>query len=231
MKSRTIKIRLVLLVIVMLILCICIGRCAIFQNTGSILSSIETFFSSETTDNTWNLILVNGDHTIPDDYTPELTTLSNGRQIDSRIYPNLQKMFDDMRAEGIDPVVGEGYRTAQQQADMMTEQIDIYLAEGYSQLEAESLAASMVAQPGHSEHQLGLAVDINANKSVSTNDQVYTWLAENAWAYGFILRYPADKTDITGIAYEPWHYRYVGIKEAKEIYEKRICLEEYVGAD
>ena len=81
--------------------------------------------------------------------------------------------------------------------------------------------------PGTSEHQLGIAVDINADKSKSSNDEVYTWLAANAHNYGFILRYPQGKQEITGTSYGPWHYRYVGVDAAREIYERGICLEEY----
>ena len=84
---------------------------------------------------------------------------------------------------------------------------------------------------GTSEHQLGIAVDINADKSKSSNDEVYTWLAANAHNYGFILRYPQGKQEITGTSYEPWHYRYVGVDAAREIYERGICLEEYFEQD
>ena len=86
-----------------------------------------------------------------------------------------------------------------------------------------------MAVPGTSEHQLGLAVDINANPDNSTDEEVYAWLAENAWQFGFILRYPQDKTQITGIQYEPWHYRYVGREAAAHIHTSGQCLEEYLG--
>ena len=82
--------------------------------------------------------------------------------------------------------------------------------------------------PGFSEHQLGIAVDINADHAGSTDDEVYTWLAENSWQYGFIKRYPSDKTEITGTINEPWHYRYVGKEAAREIVSQEVCLEEYV---
>lgn len=90
------------------------------------------------------------------------------------------------------------------------------------------MASEWVAAPGTSEHQLGIAVDINADKTKSTNDEVYTWLAEHAREYGFILRYPKDKENVTGTGYEPWHYRYVGKEAAKEIWQEGCCLEEYV---
>lgn len=176
----------------------------------------------------WYLILVNYENKIPENYVPELTVLDNGRSVDSRIYPYLQQMFDDMRADEIYPVVGEGYRTAAEQRQMMDEKVEAYINDGFSRKRAEALAENEVAAVGKSEHQLGLAVDINADKSFSDNEDVYNWLAKNAYKYGFILRYPADKTKITGIDFEPWHYRYVGEDAAKEIYERRICLEEYL---
>lgn len=231
MKHRNRKIRLILLSVLAILLCMGIGKYCISHHAIPILSETGALFTNHSSEEPWNLILVNATHAIPEDYSLELTTLSNGKQVDSRIYPSLQEMFDDMRADGIEPIVGEGYRTEQQQKDMMTQQIDAYLAEGYQEKEAQSLAEDLVALPGYSEHQLGLAVDINADKSVSTNEEVYQWLAEHSWQYGFILRYPADKEDITGISYEPWHYRYVGTDAAKEIYERKICLEEYLNAD
>jgi zinc D-Ala-D-Ala carboxypeptidase len=176
----------------------------------------------------WNLILVNQDNYIPDDYDIELTVLSNGESVDSRIYADLQDMFDNARSAGIYPIVGSGFRTQEKQQTLLDEKIEAYQADGHSKAKARGLAKKWVAMPGTSEHQLGLAVDINADKSKSTNDEVYDWLANNAYQYGFILRYPADKTDITGTIYEPWHYRYVGKDVAKEIYSKGICLEEYI---
>ena len=165
---------------------------------------------------------------MPRRYSPELTTLSNGVQVDSRIYPDLQSMFDDMRTEGVYPVVGEGYRSEQQQQEMMQEKIDAYLAEGYSERKARKEAEKWVAKPNYSEHQLGLALDINADKSRCDNDTIYQWLSQNAYRYGFILRYPEGKEDITGIDYEPWHYRYVGKEAAQEIQSENVCLEEYL---
>ncbi len=85
-----------------------------------------------------------------------------------------------------------------------------------------------MGEKGTSEHELGLAVDVTADKTLCTNDTVYAWLAENAYRYGFILRYPADKESVTGIACEPWHYRYVGTQAAQTIYEQGLCLEEYL---
>ena len=175
----------------------------------------------------WNLIIVNRWNELPEDYSVELTELSNGQKVDSRIYPYLQEMFDAARAEGVYPVVREGYRTEEEQQEILDDKIQTYINQGYSQSRAERTAKEWVALPGTSEHQLGIAVDINADKSKCSNEEVYAWLAENAYKYGFILRYPLGKQEITGTSYEPWHYRYVGEDAALEIYEQGLCLEEY----
>lgn len=175
----------------------------------------------------WNLMLVNSRYRIPDDYSVELIRLSNGEQVDSRIYPDLQQMFDDARGDGYSLFVRAGYRSGEDQEDLMEDKIEAYRQEGYSQREAEHEAEKWVAKPGTSEHELGLAVDINAEGQTDGN-RLYQWLAEHSWKYGFILRYPAEKEEITGIDYEPWHFRYVGKQAAKEMYEQDLCLEEYV---
>lgn len=175
----------------------------------------------------WNLMLVNSRYRIPDDYSVELIRLSNGEQVDSRIYPDLQEMFDDARGAGYSLFVRAGYRSEEDQENLMEDKIEAYRQEGYSQREAEHEAEKWVAKPGTSEHELGLAVDINAEGQTDGN-RLYQWLAEHSWKYGFILRYPAEKEEITGIDYEPWHFRYVGKQAAKEMYEKDLCLEEYV---
>ena len=175
----------------------------------------------------WNLVVVNRWNELPEDYDIELMELSNGQKIDERIYPYLQEMFDAARAEGIYPIVREGYRTAKEQQDIFDEKVQAYINEGYSRTRAEKTAKEWVALPGTSEHQLGIAVDINADKAKCSNDEVYAWLAENAHEFGFILRYPQGKTEVTGTGYEPWHYRYVGVDAAQEIYNRNICLEDY----
>lgn len=179
--------------------------------------------------NDWRLILVNRTHKIPDGFIGELTLLDCGKYVDSRIYPDLQRMFDDMRDEGIYPVVNEGYRTKEEQEQMMEDKVNAYIYDGVSEKLARKLAEESVAAAGTSEHELGIAVDIIADKTKSDNEAVYRWLAENAYKYGFILRYPQDKTTLTGFEYEPWHYRYVGTDAAAEIFERGICLEEYLG--
>ncbi|WP_418490489.1 M15 family metallopeptidase [Frisingicoccus sp.] len=177
----------------------------------------------------WQLLLVNQWNSLPDGYAPELTELWNGESVDSRIYPDLQEMFDDARAVGLNPYVNSGYRTAQVQQSLMDEEINDYMVQGYSEAEARRLAEQWVAVPGTSEHQLGLAVDISMEDTATqTTSDMWQWLMKNSYKYGFILRYPEDKTNITGISYEPWHYRYVGREAAEEIYRSGLCLEEYL---
>lgn len=201
----------------------------LFHFSGLSLSSTGQIISGSYSDSDdWYLVLVNSRHAVPKGWSLELTKLSNGESVDSRIYPDLQQMFDDARAEGVYPLVRAGYRTNEEQQRIMDDKIAAYKKEGYSDSKAKQLAEDAVAVPGTSEHELGLAVDINADLSKSENEKVYEWLAENAWEYGFIQRYPEHKADITGIEYEPWHYRYVGKEAAKDIYKKGICLEEYL---
>lgn len=177
----------------------------------------------------WYLILVNSTHYLPEDYEADIVVLSNGESIDRKIYEPLQEMFDDMRKDGVYPIVASGYRTQEEQEQIMEDKIAEYIGQGYSEPEAKSMAEEWVAVPGTSEHQLGIAVDINADGINSYGDEVYSWLLENSYKYGFVKRYPEDKTNITGIINEPWHYRYVGKEAAKEMVEKNLCLEEYLG--
>ncbi len=182
----------------------------------------------------WYLILVNKEHPIPEDFTVSLQGISNGHAVDKRVYPALQAMLEAARREGLSPVICSSYRTNEKQTDLYWKRVRKCLAEGDSEEEAEREAGRWVAVPGTSEHQTGLAVDI-VDESYQILDEkqestgVQKWLMENAYRFGFILRYPTEKSGITGIGYEPWHYRYVGIKAAKEIREKGVCLEEYLG--
>lgn len=184
---------------------------------------------TNTASDDWNLILVNRWNPIPEDYDVTLTELQNGHSVDSRIYPDLQRMFDDARAQGILPTITSSFRTAEYQQQLLDEKIAEYEASGYARKEAEELAKTWVAVPGTSEHEIGIAVDISsADAGQQDPSVVWQWLNENSYKYGFILRYPEDKTDVTGVIYEPWHYRYVGQETAREIYEQGVCLEEFL---
>ena len=185
----------------------------------------------------WNLILINGDHPLPEGYqVPEFTQLINGHSIDKRAYPDLQRMMDDCRAAGLEPTICSSYRTWAKQEELFERKVQSCLPQAGSREEAERQAAVWVARPGTSEHQAGLAVDI-VDKAYQTLDDgqektaVQRWLMDHCAEYGYILRYPTDKSAITGVGYEPWHYRYVGVEAAREIMSQGICLEEYLGAD
>jgi len=180
-----------------------------------------------TLENGWNLILVNQTHLIPDNYKVELQELSNGKEVDERIYKPLISMLKDGADEGYYMIVVEAFRTEEEQQNLMDEKVKAYMDEGYPKILAIEMAEKWVAVPGTSEHQLGIAVDINPDYDRS-GKEVYEWLAQNAHEYGFINRYPEDKVHITGIMNEPWHYRYVGEDVAQEMYEKDMCLEEYL---
>lgn len=185
--------------------------------------------------NEWSMVLVNPWNKLPDDFSVMLTELDNGHAVDSRIYNDLQEMLNDARSEGLEPLICSSYRSYELQDRLFRNKVDFYLSEGYVSYNAEREAAKWVAFPGTSEHQTGLAVDIvSIHYQLLDENQEDTpeqkWLMENSYKYGFILRYPTDKSHITGINYEPWHYRYVGKEVAKEIYEQGLCLEEYLEA-
>lgn len=175
------------------------------------------------TDTPWYLTLVNKWNPLPENYDLELVEIEGGELVDKRIYDPLMEMLDDAKAEDLAPIVVSGYRTQEKQQSIMDKKIDSYRQQGYSKNEAKELAQQWVAVAGNSEHQLGLAVDING-----TTYDIYLWLQENSYKYGFIFRYPGYKTEITGVAEEVWHYRYVGVEAATEIYEQGVCLEEYL---
>ena len=181
----------------------------------------------------WNLILVNPWNRIPEDFSVELAQWEGEQQVDERIYPDLEQMMADMGAEGLRPLICSSYRTDEKQQSLFRKKVESYLEQGYSLTEADEAAGKWIAVPGTSEHQTGLAMDIidmgypYLNEK-QENTAVQKWLMAHSWEYGFILRYPREKSDITGINYEPWHYRYVGKEAAKEIYELGICLEEYL---
>ena len=179
------------------------------------------------------LTLVNGEHPMPSDWQQEIVELKNGQSIDSRAYPDLQEMMDDARAEGLEPYICSSWRSSETQKRLFREEAAKYVKQGYSESEAEIQAARWVAVPGTSEHELGLALDIvsvdNQRLEEEQEDMpVQRRLMAHCYEYGFILRYPKDKEDITGISYEPWHYRYVGRENAEVIRDSGMCLEEYV---
>lgn len=181
----------------------------------------------------WMLRLVNPWNRMPDGYVPELVTLTNGQQVDARCYPALQQMMDDCRAAGLKPIICSSYRPWETQVRLFNTDVEKYKQQGMTQEQAEAETAKSVAVPGTSEHQLGLAVDIVDQSyqllhETQQDTPAQQWLMANCWRYGFILRFPKDKESVTGITYEPWHYRYVGEEAARAITESGMCLEEYL---
>ena len=189
--------------------------------------------SGEVSAQDWSLLLVNNRHPIPEDYEFTLGTIWGSLQCDERIIPPFLGMLQAAKEDGITLEVCSPYRTLDRQEHLFDRKIVRYMKRGMSYMEAYKLAARVVNVPGTSEHQIGLALDIYTD-SYKTLDEGFgetaagIWLRENCAEYGFILRYPKGKEYITGIEYEPWHFRYVGKTAAKEIMGQGLTLEEYV---
>lgn len=169
----------------------------------------------------WNMILVNHDKEMPDDFSIKTVEVENGYVIDERVCDSLKQMLADCRDAGFSPRIISSFRTRETQQ---------YLYD-------HTANKADTALPGHSEHECGLAADIIDSSSLGWRDPLIEkqeelptqkWLMEHCQDYGFILRYPKDKVDVTGIVYEPWHYRYVGKIHAKAIMSSGVCLEEYI---
>lgn len=180
------------------------------------------------------LRLVNPWTRLPEGYAPpEPADIGEEMTVDSRCYEDLMAMLEDCRAAGNAPYVCSAYRDLEKQQFLYNNKIRRLVLEGTDPAEAPEIAAMSVALPNTSEHQLGLAVDIidwyYTNLDAGQEDtSTQQWLMENCWDYGFILRYPNGTSEITGIIYEPWHYRYVGREAALEIRDLGITLEEYI---
>lgn len=179
--------------------------------------------------NQWNLKLVNKDNRVDRTYVPELEEIDDGIMFDKRAISYLKSMINAMYKEGITKIwVQSAYRSYDKQEELFNRQVQSQKSKGKSQEEAERLAQTVVQRPEMSEHNLALAADFNTVTNEFENTKAFTWLQKNAAEYGFILRYPKDKQEITGITYESWHWRYVGKEHAKIIKEKGYCLEEYI---
>lgn len=181
----------------------------------------------------WELILVNDSHPLDKDYTVNLSSVTGGQKVDCRIVEPLNEMLKAMRKEGLHPMICSAYRSVERQAELFEEYIEEKLEAGWNYEDAFYKAKTRICVPGTSEHQTGLAVDIVGKYHQSLDDaQADTkeakWLLEHCAEYGFILRFPKDKTDITGVDYESWHFRYVGTDAASYIMKHEITLEEYL---
>ncbi|SHH73856.1 D-alanyl-D-alanine carboxypeptidase [Sporobacter termitidis DSM 10068] len=186
----------------------------------------------EDTANQWQLVLVNGKNPLSKDYVPPLAAVGQYK-FDERAADALKKMLADARTAGLSPIICSAYRSYDKQMSLYNSQVSKQAAKGLSYEKAREEAKKVVACPGTSEHNLGLAADIVSKDYQLLDDaQAQTpeaqWLKDNCYKYGFIPRYPPDKSDITGIIFEPWHYRYVGVEAATYITENNLCLEEYL---
>jgi len=180
----------------------------------------------------WELILVNAQNMLPKDFTVDLIGFENTR-VDCRIAESLQKMIDAAKDDGINISVCSGFRSVKEQDVLYDGKCLIYISEGYSENASKIFVSQYLQTGGASEHHTGLAVDLLTDGATDLTESfaeapAYTWLKENAAKYGFIERYPKDKEEYTGILWEPWHYRYVGGKNAKAITSEGLCLEEYL---
>lgn len=191
------------------------------------------------------LILVNPWNPLPEDFNielayindfaPELAVHNDNEQMEVHAAEALAKMVRDCRAAGHGAYICSAYRSHEKQMMLYENKIDRVIAEGYSEEEAPDIAAQAVAVPGTSEHELGLSTDILDESYPYLNEQqvqtgTQQWLMEHCWEYGYILRYPNGTSDVTGIIFEPWHYRYVGDEFAKEIHDSGLPLEQYLEA-
>lgn len=177
----------------------------------------------------WNLKLVNSQNLLPEDFEVDLVELYESKSFDKRAIKELNQMIIDMKKDGITNIyISSAYRSIEEQRKLYENRVYVYIKQGVTRQEAEQVIQQVINKPRASEHHLGLAVDFNSVEEDFKETDAYEWLVKNAENYGFILRYPEEKMEITGIIYEPWHWRYVGEEHAKEMNRMRICLEEYI---
>ena len=198
-------------------------------------SYTETGIGEETPafDNSdWRLVLVNKQHPIPEDYSFKLGAIKGYMKCDERIIVDLLSMLQAAKDDGINLMIRSPYRTDDRQETNFNRRIKLYMEQGYSYMEAYKKASRVITIPGASEHQIGLALDITSD-TYSSLDEAFSdtnagkWLAQHSCEYGFTLRYPEGKEYITGIDFEPWHFRYVGKDAATIMMQDNICLEEF----
>lgn len=181
----------------------------------------------------WCLILTNAEYPVPEDYEVELESIPGTEQsVDKRIYEPLMAMIGDMKAQGLSPIVCSGYRTLDKQEKLFNRKVLSFVKAGHTKEESYNLARQTISIPGSGEHCLGLAVDFYTRRyhkleRAFEDTPESKWLVEHAQDYGFVMRYGENKTDITGIQYEPWHYRYVGVEAANYMKDNELSLEEF----
>lgn len=178
----------------------------------------------------WNLIVVSMEREIPEGYDPETREIfDTGYELDARVTPYYEKMYLAGKKDGVTLTPFSGHRSYERQRINYNNLTETYMARyGLDREAAAKKAASVILPPGTSEHNIGLAMDICNTYDSFADSAEYAWLMENAYKYGFILRYPKEKEAVTGIVYEPWHWRFVGVEYAKKIKDSGLCLEEYL---
>ena len=182
--------------------------------------------------NNWNLTVVNSGYRIPSDYKPDLVYVcGSGERLDRKVAVQYEKMYKAAAKEGVYLTPCSGYRSYDLQERNYNRKVDYYKSQGYSTAQAKIKAATIIMPPGSSEHNLGYAMDILCVEEYFENSKQFKWLQKNAADYGFILRYPKDKQNITKVTYEPWHWRYVGVDAAKAMKSSGLTLEEYMGVN
>lgn len=183
-----------------------------------------------------NLLLVNGNNPLPEDYDYEgnLTIIDQKylcgyrNQMDKDAYIFAKAMLDAAWKDNVELYILSPYRSYSSQSVLFENEVKRYLNGSTTREQAEIKASTVVARPGTSEHHTGLAVDLNSVETNFEDTEAFSWLKEHGEEYGFIMRYAESKQDLTGVIYEPWHWRFVGIKHAKEMNRLGMCLEEYI---
>ena len=181
----------------------------------------------------WYMVLANRSSVLPGDFAVAETATVGEAVVDARIAEALRQMVNDAAAAGVKLKPTNGYRSIARQQELWDARVKTLMEGGLSQADAETKAIDYTSAPGTSDHNTGLGLDIvsedhPAKDAGFAETAAAQWLAEHAADYGFILRYPSDKTEATGMDYEPWHYRYVGSEQAHKIKESGLCLEEYL---
>ncbi len=175
------------------------------------------------------LSIVNGETAAPEDQKQSLSYIDDEHMIDARCAEDLEALLAACRDAGFEPTVTAAFRSVSEQRELFNTLAESYIQQGADIESAKALAQKKIPLPGHSEHQLGLAVDLaDGDPAEKEQGAIQDWLAAHAWEYGFILRYPEGKESITNHDFEPEHYRYVGQSAAKQIHELDLTLEEYV---
>lgn len=181
--------------------------------------------------------IVNAENPVETSYEPQnlvsLNTIPNGEEIFLRrdAAENFLEMLSAMANDGLAVIPIKGYTSYEEQSQAQTENVDKLIAGGYSSEDAADMTSQTILAPGANEAQLGTSIDVsteaNSVDNFSSTEQ-YEWLCSNAYKYGFIIRYPEDKQNITGVEAKPWHLRFVGVSAAEYMKSENLCLEEYV---